>query len=46
MKIRLALLICILAVMLSACGYWVVEEDSVQVGSAVVRISPAPVSPQ
>ena len=37
MKIRLALLICILAVILGACGYHLVEEDSVQVGSAYVR---------
>ena len=36
MKIRLALLICTLAVILTACGYHLVEEDPVQVGSAVV----------
>ena len=37
MKIRLALLICILAVVLTSCGYHLVEEESVQVGSAYVR---------
>lgn len=37
MKIQLALLLALLAVMLSACGYWVVEEAPVQVGSSVYQ---------
>jgi len=36
-KARLILLLCALAVLLSACGYWVVEEDGVQVGNPVVQ---------
>ena len=35
MKKRLALLICLLALLLTACGYWVVEEAPVQVGASV-----------
>ena len=42
MKLRLALLICLIACMLSACGYWVVEDAPVQVGSAVVRTTSIP----
>lgn len=45
MKIRLALLICALAVMLTACGCWIVEEEPVQVGHAVVRQMEESVSP-
>ena len=37
MKIRLAILICLISCMLSACGYWVIEEAPVQVGSSVVQ---------
>ena len=37
MKIRLAILICLISCMLSACGYWVVEEAPVQVGPSVVQ---------
>ena len=37
MKIRLAILIGLIAVMLTACGYWVVEESPVQIGSAVLQ---------
>ena len=34
MRIRLALLLLATAVLLSGCGYWVVEDAPVQVGSA------------
>jgi len=37
MKIRLMLLVCMLAVMLSACSYWVIEEAPVQVGQSTVQ---------
>lgn len=40
MKFRLALLICILALMLTACGRWIVEDVHVQVGDPVVRTTP------
>ena len=42
MKIRLALLLCMLCVLLTACGYWIVEDAPVQVGSAVVRATSVP----
>ena len=34
MRFRLALLLLACAVLLSGCGYWVVEDTPVQVGSA------------
>ena len=37
MKMKLALLLCLLSLMLTACGYWIVEDAPVQVGSSVVR---------
>ena len=37
MKIRLAALICLIALLLSGCGYWVVEDAPVQVGSSVIQ---------
>lgn len=37
MKIRLAALICMIALLLSGCAYFLVEEAPVQVGSAVIR---------
>lgn len=37
MKIRLAALLCLIALLLSGCGYWVVEDAPVQVGSAAVQ---------
>lgn len=37
MKIRLAALICLIALLLSGCAYFLVEEAPVQVGSAVVQ---------
>ena len=37
MKMRLALMITLLALLLSGCSYWVVEDAPVQVGSSVVR---------
>ena len=37
MKIRLAILIGLIAVMLTACGYWVVEESPVKIGSAALQ---------
>jgi len=33
MKIRLVLLVLLLAVMLSACSYWVVEDAPIRVGN-------------
>lgn len=42
MKIRLALLLCMLCLLLTACGYWIVEDAPVQVGSAVVRTTSVP----
>ena len=42
MKIRLALLLCMLCLLLTACGYWIVEDAPVQVGSAVVRTTAIP----
>jgi len=37
MKIRLAALICLIALLLSGCSYFLVEEAPVQVGSAMVH---------
>lgn len=37
MKFRLAALLAAIALLLSACSYWVVEEAPVQVGSAVIE---------
>ena len=37
MKMRLALMIILAALMLSACGYWVVEDAPVQIGSSTVQ---------
>lgn len=42
MKIRLAVLICLLAAMLCACSYHLVEDEPVQVGSAVIRQTAMP----
>ena len=36
MRLRLAMLLIATAVLLSSCGYWVVEDAPVQVGSAYV----------
>ena len=36
MRFRLALLLIAVAVLLTGCGYWVVEDAPVQVGSAYV----------
>ena len=36
MRLRLMLLLIATAVLLSGCGYWVVEDAPVQVGSAYV----------
>ena len=41
MKIRLALL-CALCMLLTGCGYWVVEEAPIQVGSPVIHASSVP----
>ncbi len=40
MKYLLAVLLAILTLMLSACGYWVVEDAPIQVGSAIVTAEP------
>ena len=37
MKIRLAMLLAAIALLMCSCGYWVVEEKPVQVGSAMVQ---------
>lgn len=37
MKLRMALLLAAIIFLLSACNYWVVEEPTVQVGSAVLE---------
>lgn len=34
MKIRLALLLCLLTVLLTACGYWIVEDVPMQIGAS------------
>lgn len=41
MKLKLALLL-IVAMLLTGCGYWVVEVAPVQVGEAVVHVTPVP----
>ena len=41
MRIRLVLL-CVLCMLLTGCGYWIVEDAPVQVGSAVVRTTSIP----
>ena len=40
MRFRLALLLAALAVLLTGCGYWVVEDAPVQVGSAYAASEP------
>lgn len=40
MKKRLALLIAAIALLLCSCGYHIVEEAPVQVGSPIVRANP------
>lgn len=42
MKIRLALLLCALSLLLTGCGYWLVEDAPVQVGDPVIRATLAP----
>ena len=37
MKFRLALLLAAIVFLLSACNYWVVEDKTVQVGSAQLQ---------
>ena len=39
MKMKLALLLCLLSMLLTACGYWIVEDNPVQVGSSVVHMA-------
>ena len=39
---RLIALLVGLMLLLSACGYWPVEEAPVQVGDAVIRLTPTP----
>ena len=38
------LMIAALVPLLSGCGYWAVEEASVQVGDAVIRVTQVPAS--
>lgn len=42
---RLIALLVALTLLLGGCGYWPVEEAPVQVGDAVIRITPAPTAP-
>lgn len=37
MRTRLIALIVLIAVLLSGCGYWVVEESAVQIGNPVAQ---------
>ena len=37
MKFRLAALLAAIVLLLSACSYWLIEDEPVQVGSAVIR---------
>ena len=37
MKVRLALLLCALMLLLCGCGYWVVEDEPVQVGAPAAQ---------
>lgn len=37
MKFRLAVLLAAIIFLLSACSYWIIEDETVQVGSPVVR---------
>ena len=37
MKLRLAALLATIALLLSACSYWIIDDEPVQVGSAVVQ---------
>lgn len=39
MRIRWIALLLLLAALLSGCGYWVVEENPVQIGSPTVQES-------
>lgn len=41
-KVRLALMLCALALMLSGCGYWLVEDAPVRVGSPEIRATLPP----
>ena len=41
----LALLAALLALALSGCGYWVVEDAPIQVGNEIYRVTPAPSAP-
>lgn len=42
MKLRLALLLCVLSLLLTGCGYWLVEDAPIQVGNPVVHATLAP----
>lgn len=42
MKMKLALLLCLLSMLLTACSYWIVEDAPVQVGSSVVHSASVP----
>ena len=42
MKIRLLIALLAALTLLTACGYWVVEEAPIQVGEAVIRVTPIP----
>ena len=42
MKIRLALLLCALMLLLAGCGYWVVEDEPVQVGALAIQTTLPP----
>lgn len=37
MKFRLALMLAAIIFLLSACNYWIIEDKTIQVGSAVIE---------
>lgn len=41
MRLRLLALLCVLALLLGGCGYWIVEAAPEQVGSSLLVPSPS-----
>ena len=42
MRIKLLIVLLAALTLLGGCGYWAIEEAPVQVGDAVIRITPIP----
>ena len=42
MRIKLLIVLLAALTLLSGCGYWALEEAPIQVGDAVIRITPVP----